>query len=229
MSQPLDRARRSTSRVVALTGVLGPVCFVLAVIVGGALRSPYSHATQMISELGETGGSYSNVMNYGGFVPAGVLLVAFAASLFCSFSPARSSVVGTGLVAAFGAGILAAGIFSCDAGCVSQTPSREGLLHILVSLVAFAGGIGGTFAWAVHFRKRAAWSGLARYSTWSGGIALLFLFATIVSVSSPGTPTESRTLTGVWQRILVGVLFLWCAVVAIRTYGTPPGLAMKAG
>jgi hypothetical membrane protein len=197
-----------------LTGVLGPACFLLAVTVCGMLRPAYSHATQMISELGETGGQYSALMNYGGFIPTGLLVIAFAVVLFRSYPRSRSSAIGSVLVGAFGGGVLAAGVFSCDMGCPPQPGSLEGELHNFVSLIAFAGGIGGTFAWARHFRTVAARPGLAQYSTWSGVIAVWFLVATFVSI-------QSRAWTGVWQRIFLGVLFLWCVVVAIRTARPP--------
>jgi hypothetical protein len=45
----------------------------------------------------------------------------------------------------------------------------------------------------------------------SSGVALCFLIALANSL-------DSRTQTGLWQRLLVGTLFLWCAVVGVRAF-----------
>jgi hypothetical protein len=49
------------------------------------------------------------------------------------------------------------------------------------------------------------------YSAVSSAAALAFLVALANSL-------ESRTLTGLWQRLLVGALFLWCGIVGVRAF-----------
>ena len=68
-------------RHLALGGVGGPLLFSVMTIVTGALRGEYSHLTQFISELGADGTPYSGLMNYAGFVPAGLLIAGFGAAL----------------------------------------------------------------------------------------------------------------------------------------------------
>ncbi len=58
-------------RILLLGGVIGPVLFTLVVVVAAAMRADYSHVHQFISELGATGSSHADFMNYAGFVPAG--------------------------------------------------------------------------------------------------------------------------------------------------------------
>lgn len=77
-------------RVLALGGLAGPVLFSTVVIVCGTLRPGYDHATQFMSELGETGGSHASLMNFVGFIPSGLLLAAFGAS-FAWLLPRRQA------------------------------------------------------------------------------------------------------------------------------------------
>ncbi len=219
------RLRKSWDRVIralALSGALGPALFATAVIVCGALRPQYSHVTQFISELGAAGGPYSHLMNYGGFVPTGLLLVAFSTSTFYSFSRDGFSVLGAILVSIFGTGVMAAGICSCDSGYPTGTISVSCQPHNVVSLIAFAGGIFGPLMWGFHFRSVNSWRSFSIYSVLSSLAALVFLFVTAASVGSHG-------LTGVWQRVFIGILLQWCAVVGVRIYRAEARPAEPAG
>ncbi len=198
-------------RVLALGGVAGPVLFATAVVACAALRPEYSHTTQLMSELGETDGSHAYLMNYGGFVPAGILLIAFAVSLFRSFGDTWASVLGALLVGTFGAGIMAAGIFSCDPGCPREGLSVEASAHRVVSYAAFGAGILAPVVWATRFRQLTQWKPLWVYSLLSSGAAIVFLALT-------ASAAESRVLAGLWQRLFLGVLYLWCAIVGVRTF-----------
>ncbi len=198
-------------RFLSLGGAAGPVLFATAVVVSGALRPEYSHVTRFMSELGEAGGSRSYLMNYGGFIPTGLLLIGFSVSLFRSFARTRTSVLGALLVGAFGAGIMAAGVFSCDPGCPHEGLSAQASAHQIVSYVAFGGGIFAPLVWASCFRRLNQWRSLWVYSLLSGCAAIILLALT-------GSAVESRALAGVWQRAFISVLFLWCAVVGVRAF-----------
>ena len=127
-------------RILALGGVAGPALFASVVVLCAALRPEYSHITQVMSELGETDGLHASLMNAAGFVPSGLLFMAFGGSLALLVPRTRISAVGALLVVLFGAGIAAAGVFSCDSGCPRQGISREATLHIIVSVIAFLSG-----------------------------------------------------------------------------------------
>ena len=68
-------------RLFALGGVLAPLVFLGAVIVTAGGRPEYHHATQAISELGEVGARNAALMNYGGFLLYGLLIVGLAVGL----------------------------------------------------------------------------------------------------------------------------------------------------
>ena len=55
------------------------------------------------------------------------------------------------------------------------------------------------------------WRRLSAYSLVTSAVALVFFLSLVGSL-------ESRTLTGLWQRLMLGTLFLWCGVVAVRAF-----------
>jgi hypothetical protein len=74
--------------------------------------------------------------------------------------------------------------------------------------------IGGVGILGIHFRGLPSWRHLSLYSLLTSALALLLLVALMSSL-------ETRTLTGLWQRLLLTALLLWCAVIALRAYRYP--------
>lgn len=201
-------------RILALGGIAGPAAFAVVVLICATLRPDYSHVTNMVSELGATGTPYAALMNDAGFVPAGLMLAAFGVAL-AGILPRQHLVVAAAvLVTLFGVGVAASGILSCDPGCPRSGGSLENLLHDRIAPLTFLCLIAGTAILGLRFRRLPAWRHLALYSLLSSGLALVFLAALASSL-------ESRTLTGLWQRLMLTVLFLWCAVVGLNAFRSP--------
>lgn len=198
-------------RFLSLGGVAGSALFTVVVIICGALRPDYSHVTQYISELGARGTSHAALMNFAGFVPTGLLLASFGVSLAFLLPRRSASVLAAACITIFGLGITFAGIYSCDPGCPHQGESWEATLHDRVSAVTFLFGIAGSALLAYLFRGLTTWRALWLYSAISSAVAFGFLIASAVSV-------ESRALIGLWQRLFIGTLFLWCMVVSLRAF-----------
>jgi len=197
------------ARIFLAAGIAGPVVFVLAIIVFGAMRPGYSHVEQFISELGEQGGDTAPLMNYLGFIPTGILVFLAGIGMGGRFPKTILSLVGTVLVAIFGAGVFAAGIYSCDPGCIADTPSREGQLHFIVSMIAFAAMISAVAIWGIQFLRMPGWRGVAAYSFVTAVVATA-LFVTMMSVAA------IIPQVGVVQRLFLGSLLLWLIVVSAR-------------
>lgn len=199
----LSPAAARRTRLLALGGLAGPLVFAVVVVVCAARRPEYSHATRFISELGARGTPNAMVMNLAGFVLTGLLIGAFALSLLRLLPRRRLARVAAACLGVFGVGLVLAGIIPCEPGC----PQAEPTLHDGVSIVALlSGAIGvGSFGFAV--RGVSAWRPLWVYSVISAVAAIGFMVGLAQSI-------DGRDLTGVWQRLLVGTLLLWCGVVA---------------
>ncbi len=193
-------------RVFALGGVAGPILFTAVVLICAALRPDYSHSMHVMSALGETGGPNALLMNAMGFVPTGLLLMAFSLSLSQLVPRTALATTGALLLGLFGLGILAAGTFSCDLGCSGMGTSREAHLHIVASVLAFVSGVTACGIFGLVFRSLPAWRALSVFS-------LISAFLSAVLLLAFNAAAVSNFFPGVWQRLFLGSLFVWCGVV----------------
>jgi hypothetical membrane protein len=192
-----------------LGGVLGPALFSVMVVICGALRPGYSHVEEFISALGAQGSTHAALMNYGGFVPSGILIAVFGLSLLGVMPRRFSSMAIAILVAAFGVGVAMAGLYSCDPGCSQPPVTRAGIIHDRVSPMAFLSMLMAMTISSVGFRRVTAFRSLWAFSSLSSLAALVFFVGLVVSFESGGP-------VGLWQRLFLGTVFTWCAVVALR-------------
>jgi hypothetical membrane protein len=198
-------------RILALGGVAGPALFSVVAVISATSRSDYSHISHFISELGATGTSHAALMNYGGFVPGGILLAGFGVSLASLLPRSRPTLVASVLTTLFGVGVALSGLISCDPGCPQAGGSSENSIHDKIAPASFLCLIAAVGTLGVHFRRIPAWRRLALYSGLTSVVALGFLVALVGSL-------ETRTLTGLWQRLLLTALFLWTAVIGHRAF-----------
>ena len=208
----------SQIKLLLLCGVAGPVLFTVVTAVVGMTRSSYSHISQFISELGETGAEFGWVMNWFGFMLSGILVLIFViASRKLVFSGALN-VIGSLCLAAFAICLSLAGIYSCDLGCSPANPTPEQKLHDLVSIIAFPAFILGVIVWGVMFLRDAGWRLFGAYSLVSGFASIVVLVAMIQSEAT-------REGTGILQRLFLAILFAWLAALSIRLQRKHPSTA----
>jgi hypothetical membrane protein len=198
-------------RLLTLAGVAGPVVFLCAVIVSAFLRPDYSHLASFISELGASGSSVASLMNYAGFIGAGLLFAAFGVALALRLPRTPLVWIGSALVSAFGVGVIASGVFSCDVGCPHTGGSLHNAIHNRIGPIAFVCLIAAAGIFGMAFRQLGQWRHLATYSLLTSAGAAVLMVALVRSL-------DTRLLTGLWQRLLLATLYLWCAVVAIAVY-----------
>jgi hypothetical membrane protein len=208
-------------RALALGGAIGPALFTVVTVVVSAFREDYSHVHNFISELGATGTPHAELMNYAGFVPSGLMLLAFAVSTRALVPRSGLAALGTLLLALFGAGVVTAGLFACDLGCPQGTGSLANRVHDQVSPLAFLAALAAIGAFGVSFRGRSDWKPLWGYSLATAFVGVLFMIALIQSL-------ETRFFTGLWQRLLLASIFLWCGTVGLRLYGSAGGEGLQA-
>lgn len=198
--------RRSTMRLVALGGVIGPMLFVAVTVYAAASSENYDHLHQFISELGATGAVTAPLMNYIGFVPSGVMIALFGLGLKAHLPTNRINTLLCALVCVFGLGVAVEGLISCDLGCPQGAGTTENVIHNTLAPIIFLSLIVTITSFGFLWRKDSSLSKLSTYSLVSGVLAL-------VSLGALASTLESRELTGLWQRILLLLLFSWCMVV----------------
>lgn len=192
-----------------LGGIIGPIVFTVIVIVAATMRPGYSHTQNFISELGATGVQNAALMNYAGFVVGGLLVASLGFALIKILPRKRLTLVASVLVSLFGVGVATSGIISCDLGCPQGTGTMANIVHNTIAPIAFLCLIAASLIFGFCWRREAGLRRLANYSLATGVVALGVLALLASSL-------DARELTGLWQRLLLLVLFSWCIIVALR-------------
>jgi hypothetical membrane protein len=199
------------SKIGILCGILAPILWASAIIFCGQLRPQYSHLTQYISELGERGSSTEFIIRYAGFVPTGLMHLAFAAFLYVAFKGSRLASIAAILLAINGVARIGAGIFPCEAGCAGPRILLSQKLHSLFSGVGFFALIGSSILWGILLKRYRRLSHLSVYSIASGISGFISLLLMLWNA-------ELKTGTGLYERLSTGVLSLWVFVFAVRLW-----------
>ena len=188
--------------------MLAPLLWGSVIVFCGTLRPGYSHFAQYISELGERGSSTELLMRYAGFVPTGLMHVAFAATLAVAFRSSRSGVLAAMLLGLNGLARIGAGFFPCEVGC-GETASLGQRMHSLSAGVGFLALVASTVLWSAVLKQTRDLRNLAAYSVISGVLGLAFLLLMVWSA-------EQGSARGLFERLSSGVLSLWILVFALR-------------
>lgn len=200
---------RPLFRLLLLTGIVGPLLFAVTVVVVASLRPDYSHASQFMSELAEAGGQFAWLMQIFGFMLPAVLILVFVLTCRTCLPRTALNSIGTFLLAVFAFSMFMAGIFSCDVGCLPPEPSMDQKLHDLFSILAFPSFTAGVFILGLSLFRDADWRRFGIYSLATAIVSLALLVAMVHSEAS-------REGTGIYQRLYLGVLFLWLMVLSAR-------------
>jgi len=198
-------------KFLALGGIVGPILFTSVTLFCASLRPDYNHISQFISELGATKSPNATFMNFVGFIPTGLMIAAFSVSLISLLPKHILTQVGSVFMTVFGLGMVVAGNFSCDIGCPREG-SLENTIHDQVSGPIFLLGIIGILLLGISFRKSSLWKGLWIYSVVSALFAFGFMIALIISIES------NNMQIGLWQRLLLATIFLWCGIVSTKMF-----------
>ena len=177
----------------------------LFVLWPAALTPGYSHLSQLISELGATGAPYSLWVRLGGFLPAGLLLLAFCVLAFNVIPRSRPVSISLFGLALYAAGYLVAATFPCDAGCRPEEPSASQLIHNAGGLVGYL--VAPIFLFTLA-RVVCSWPRAT-------GLANAGFFAAVVALVALLTLSPSSEFVGLSQRALELAVLGWVAMLGM--------------
>ena len=191
-----------------LLAVLSIGCFAIVtlfVVWAAALTPDYSHVSQFISELGATGAPYERLVRLAGFLPAGLLLLAFSALAFRAIPRSRSVSLGLFGLALYAGGYLVAAAFPCDAGCRPAEPSASQLIHNAGGLVGYL--VAPVFLFTLA-RATRGWPG-ASGLTGAGYVASAVALVALLTLS------PSSGAAGLSQRALELAVLGWVTMLGV--------------
>ena len=200
-------------RLALITGILGPLAIVLLTVIGGANFPNYSHSSQFISELGASGAPNGRIISLSGFLPAGVLIIAFAFFAWRSLPRSGGTTFGMVGLVLFALGYLVAAIFPCEGDCRPAEPTLSQTIHNLFGLAGYLIAPLSLFALGWQARRWPKGRHLSVLGFIGAGIALLGLL-----FLSP-----DFRYVGIAQRVLEGSVLVWimaCALYLARSRET---------
>lgn len=194
-------------------GVAGPILFMLVFLVEGAIRPGYRTWRHFVSLLARGERGWVQAVN---FIICGCLSLCLAAGL----AHTVDGIALPALFTIFGVGLVASGIFPCDAGLGyppgapatwPRTATRTGNLHNLAGALVFGSLSIATFVAAGRSESR----GFAIYSI-STGVMVLVLFVTTGALAAGVRDESADPPIGLTQRLAIGAGWIWMAVFALR-------------
>lgn len=201
----------SVSKFSALSGALAAAMTFIVVVIGGYLEPNYSHRLNLISELNAVGSKYPQLMGYLGFIPIGVVTLLFIWRLKDVLVVSRRVIFGLGFIALAGTDSIVTALAPCDAGCpVSGNISLSQQIHLLSGLLTTLFVPIGIFLLIRPF-KQAGFSKAVTVTAFAAmGVNLLCFLLLVSSAVSENV--------GLVQRIGVGILYLYFALLSIEIY-----------
>lgn len=200
-------AGRDLRKWLAFGGVLAPMVFVGAVIVTASGRPEYHHATQMISELGEVGAPHAALMNYGGFLIYGLLIIGLAAALHSGVRRGPGDWLGPLLLAVYGVAYVGVAFAPCNPGCTGAIPATNEQIHFLVSRVIVVTALAAPLVLFPRLAKDTDWTRVS-----SLALILPLLGYLLFLLPLPG-------LTAGWQqRLFFACTLSWILALAWRLF-----------
>jgi hypothetical protein len=173
-------------------------------LAAGAARPGYGHCAQFISELGERGAPHAALVSLAGFLPIGMLTLAFCALAAGALSGPRARL-GLLLLSGVGWAYVVAAFFPCDPGCPSPgSPTQQ--IHTAFGAVEYLGGAFGLLLLRAPVPARArvlfacalvvlaAFAGMLApaLEPWRGGVQRVAEAALFLSVLAVGAELWKR-------------------------------------
>ena len=199
-----------TFQILAICGMLSPILYTLMWILGGFLRSDYSHIRDDISSLFAVGAPKKRIFN-SIIIVSSVLLFVFYLGLYWGINNGQGSIVGPLIFVVSGfMGLLVAFFFPLDVG--GEIVTYRGKLHlILVVLSGFLNIVGMVALWFGLVSVN-VWNDFAWFSLISAVISLVLVVLSLVFIKS--------MYRGLVERIMVTPYQLYYFVISLMVFLT---------
>lgn len=203
------------TRIFLLCGVFAPLVYVLTVLLGGILRSNYSHISQFVSELIAAGAPNKNILDPL-FALYNILTIAFGIGLV-QFIRGTNEQKGriTGFIGAFI--LMLEGVFGFVTVFFPQDPvgallTSTGTMHIVLAGLSSLTTMLSMLFIGLWFRHQSGWGKTALYSFVSLGIVLVF------GGLAAYTGANRSPILGIMERITIGGFLQWLFFVGLQLY-----------
>ena len=206
----MTAGRPGPARRAAAAGIGGAAWITAAVVVAGLAEPGYRHRSQFVSELGARGAAHGELFSFAGFLPAGILLLAFAVLAARSVPAGALSVLGFGGLAFYAAGYVVAAVFRCDPGCDLANPSASQVVHAAIGGLGYPVGAVSVVLLGVASLR---WPGAVAWHSVAG------IAAGLTALAATPFVVPGFAWLGVAQRIVEGLVLGWIVACSIYLGG----------
>jgi len=169
-------------QILAICGMASPIFYTLMWILGGFLRSDYSHIRDDISSLIAVGAPRKRFFD-AFIIASSVLLFVFYLGLHWGINNGQGSIIGPILLVASGfLGVLVTVFFPLDAG--GEIITLRGKMHLVLVITSGLLTIAGMVALWFRLALVEGWSTFATYSLISAIVSLILIIISAIFIKS---------------------------------------------
>ena len=187
-------------KLLIISGLIGPLVFLLVLIFLGSIYPGYNHITQHISELGADASPVALEMNIFGFIFLGTFVSLFSIGLYRTLGKTSQGKIGAILVLIAGLSLMSIAFFPCDIRC--ENISIKGIFHDILSTISILSFIVASFLLADLFRKNRK-------------ICYLLILLSILTIASSFFWFFDTTYPGLTQRITISIPLLTMSIASL--------------
>ena len=197
----------NTRKAFLSSGIVFPILFTIIYLVLDIIRPDYNPLIHMISELGVIGTSTALLASIS-FIINGIMLILFALGLYLSIRGEKGAFIGPFLMISDGAfDWIGSGIFPMDPTLIPVTFS--GVMHLVVSIIGLWVMLLAPFFIARSFKENKP----QMYK-----LTLIFGILIFVAIGLFLSFTLINNLIGLFQRITIGIYFIWIFILGIMLF-----------
>jgi len=203
------------NKVLLLCGILAPVVYVLTVFIGGIITPGYSHISQYISELIQTG-ALNKIILDPLFALYNVLVIFFGVGIFQYVrgeqKHERRSAGTLGAITLVIEGLAGFLTLFFPQDPIGTQITNTGTMHIILASVSSLTTMLSMLLLGLRLRTIPALRNLGQYS---------FVFLAVVFVSggfAARTIANPSPFNGLIERVTIGGFLLWLLVIGWRLY-----------
>jgi hypothetical membrane protein len=199
---------RHTAAVLSIAGILGPVWFIVLVVVQSILQPDYNHIAMPVSALAAWPAGWMQRINFYGLA---AFMASFAIGVNAAISRTRFGRAGIALLLLSCLGLFIAGYFPWIMMNGIPTETKP---HAVGAILSFCGASTGFIALSQRMGADPQWQRIAPYVL-ATGIAMLCLFVVLGAFAiRVGTPLHPWA--GLLQRFVVLIWFTCTSTIALK-------------
>jgi uncharacterized protein DUF998 len=199
-------------RILAIYGILAPLIYVAALVIGNVLDPSYSQVGKTVSELIESGAP-NRYLLIGIFVIYNLFLIPFAEGLYKALNKGvQAKVVFLSLFSISVLGVVWTLFFPLDTNGAATT--FTGMMHLIIGIPVVFGIFLTELSFWRAVRKDSRWQGYGRFSLVIFFVNLVAGLTTVAFVNSD--------IRGLLERFSSGSFLLWVEIVSLKLYRVRP-------